>query len=223
MTTMTLFHSPLSPFVRKVMVVLHETGQPDRVTLQAVNVSPVNGDDQLNQDNPIGKIPALRLEDGTVLHDSRVICEYLDLQHVGNPLIPREGSARWRRLTLASQADGGQGDLVARGHIAGTAQHVTRHQRERRGHGHVTDRPLLGIHHAADEVARRADQLRHDEVAQGQGEREDRPSGDTRYRKWQHHQHKGCCNLEHWIGLQQSSLHSRANQAPTPLEQRRLG
>lgn len=55
MTTMTLFHSPLSPFVRKVMVVLHETGQLDRVTLQAVNVSPVNGDDQLNQDNPIDR------------------------------------------------------------------------------------------------------------------------------------------------------------------------
>ncbi|MBA1201649.1 glutathione S-transferase [Pseudomonas capeferrum] len=105
MTTMTLFHSPLSPFVRKVMVLLHETGQQDRVALQAVNISPVTGDDQLDLDNPIGKIPALRLQDGTVLHDSRVICEYLDQQHVGNPLIPREGSARWRRLTLASQAD----------------------------------------------------------------------------------------------------------------------
>jgi glutathione S-transferase len=105
MSTMTLFHSPLSPFVRKVMVVLHETGQLDRVALQPVNISPVNGDEQLNQDNPIGKIPALRLEDGTVLHDSRVICEYLDLQHVGQPLLPREGSARWRRMTLASQAD----------------------------------------------------------------------------------------------------------------------
>ncbi|MGC3895360.1 glutathione S-transferase [Pseudomonas urmiensis] len=105
MATMTLFHSPLSPFVRKVMVVLHETGQLDRVQLQAVNVSPVAGDEQLNQGNPIGKIPALRLEDGSVLHDSRVICEYLDTQHVGIPLIPREGSARWRRLTLASQAD----------------------------------------------------------------------------------------------------------------------
>ncbi|HDS1735752.1 MULTISPECIES: glutathione S-transferase [Pseudomonas] len=105
MTTMTLFHSPLSPFVRKVMVVLHETGQLGRVQLQAVNISPVAGDAQLNQDNPIGKIPALRLEDGSVLHDSRVICEYLDHQHVGLPLIPREGSARWRRLTLASQAD----------------------------------------------------------------------------------------------------------------------
>ncbi|NIF17368.1 glutathione S-transferase [Pantoea sp. Cy-639] len=102
---MILFHSPLSPFVRKVMIVLHETGQQQRVTLQGVNISPVNGDDQLNQGNPIGKIPALRLDDGSVLHDSRVICEYLDSQHVGNPLIPREGSTRWRRLTLASQAD----------------------------------------------------------------------------------------------------------------------
>lgn len=105
MATMTLFHSPLSPFVRKVMVVLHETGQLERVTLKSVNVSPVSGDDLLNQSNPIGKLPALRLDDGTVLHDSRVICEYLDHQHVGSPLLPREGSARWRRMTLASQAD----------------------------------------------------------------------------------------------------------------------
>ncbi|UVL19039.1 glutathione S-transferase [Pseudomonas sp. B21-023] len=102
---MILFHSPLSPFVRKVMIVLHETGQLERVTVQDVNISPVNGDEQLNRGNPIGKIPALRLDDGSVLHDSRVICEYLDSQHVGLPLIPREGSARWRRLTLVSQAD----------------------------------------------------------------------------------------------------------------------
>jgi len=105
MAGMTLFHSPLSPFVRKVMVVLHETGQLGRVAVHGVNISPVQGDPQLEQGNPIGKIPALRLADGTVLHDSRVICEYLDQQHVGQPLLPREGSARWRRLTLASQAD----------------------------------------------------------------------------------------------------------------------
>ncbi|WP_313739660.1 glutathione S-transferase [Pseudomonas sp.] len=105
MAGMTLFHSPLSPFVRKVMVVLHETGQLDRVAVHGVNITPVQGDPQLEQGNPIGKIPALRLADGTVLHDSRVICEYLDQQHVGQPLLPREGSARWRRLTLASQAD----------------------------------------------------------------------------------------------------------------------
>jgi len=104
--SMTLFHNTLSPFVRKVMVLLHETGQQDRVALQDCVLSPVSPDAALNEDNPLGKIPALRLADGNVIHDSRVILDYLDHQHVGNPLIPRDGSARWRRLTLASMADG---------------------------------------------------------------------------------------------------------------------
>ena len=104
--SMTLFHNPASPFVRKVMVLLHETGQMNRVALQASQLTPVSPDLALNEDNPLGKIPALRLADGNVLYDSRVILDYLDYQHVGNPLIPREGSARWRRMTLASLADG---------------------------------------------------------------------------------------------------------------------
>ncbi|WP_431701093.1 glutathione S-transferase [Pseudomonas sp. BR20] len=104
--SMTLFHNPASPFVRKVRVLLAETGQQDRVALHVCMPTPVNPDAHLVQDNPVGKIPALRLADGTVLHDSRVILDYFDHQHVGNPLIPRDGSARWRRLTLASMADG---------------------------------------------------------------------------------------------------------------------
>ncbi|APC17182.1 glutathione S-transferase [Pseudomonas frederiksbergensis] len=104
--SMTLFHNPASPYVRKVMVLLHETAQLDRVALQHSQLSPVSPDAALNQDNPLGKIPALRLADGNVLYDSRVILDYLDQQHVGNPLIPREGPARWRRLTLAALADG---------------------------------------------------------------------------------------------------------------------
>lgn len=104
--SLTLFHNPASPFVRKVRVLLSETGQQDRVTLQGCLPTPVNPDVQLVQDNPVGKIPALRLADGSVLHDSRVILDYFDHQHSGTPLIPREGAARWRRLTLASMADG---------------------------------------------------------------------------------------------------------------------
>lgn len=103
--SMTLFHNPASPYVRKVMVLLHETGQLDRVALHASQLTPVNPDAALNQDNPLGKIPALRLADGNVLYDSRVILDYLDQQHVGEPLIPPSGGARWRRLTLASLAD----------------------------------------------------------------------------------------------------------------------
>ena len=103
--SMTLFYSPTSPFVRKVMLLLHETGQLDRVTLQEVQLSPTNPSAAVNAQNPAGKIPALRLADGSVLHDSRVILDYLDQQHVGDPLIPLQGPARWRRLTLASLAD----------------------------------------------------------------------------------------------------------------------
>ena len=103
MSTMTLYHSPASPFVRKVLVLLHETGQTDRVALHSVQLTPVTPSADVLHDNPAGKIPALRLADGTVLHDSRVILDYLDSQHVGEPLIPA-GGARWRRLTLASLA-----------------------------------------------------------------------------------------------------------------------
>lgn len=104
--TMTLFHNPASPFVRKVLVLLHETGQQGRVALQLSQLTPVKPDHALIEDNPLSKIPALRLANGTVIHDSRVILDYLDHQHVGNPLIPRDGASRWRRLTLASLADG---------------------------------------------------------------------------------------------------------------------
>jgi len=103
--TMTLYTNTASPFARKVLILLHETGQLDRVALQQTALTPVNPAADLIDDNPAGKIPALRLADGNVIHDSRVILDYLDHQHVGNPLIPREGSARWRRLTLASLAD----------------------------------------------------------------------------------------------------------------------
>lgn len=103
--SMTLFHSPMSPFARKIRVLLHETGQLDRVALKEVQLTPVNPSAELNAQNPAGKIPALRLADGNVLFDSRVILDYLDQQHVGEPLIPASGSPRWRRLTLAALAD----------------------------------------------------------------------------------------------------------------------
>ncbi|BAN46192.1 glutathione S-transferase [Metapseudomonas resinovorans] len=103
--SLTLFYSPTSPYVRKVMVLLHETGQLDAVRLHGVTLTPLNPSAEVNEHNPAGKIPALQLADGSVLHDSRVILDYLDQLHGGEPLIPREGAARWRRLTLASLAD----------------------------------------------------------------------------------------------------------------------
>ena len=67
-----------SPFVRKVRVLLHETGQTDAVELVEISTTPMNTDAQAAAANPVGKIPALVLEDGPAIYDSRVICRYLD-------------------------------------------------------------------------------------------------------------------------------------------------
>ena len=104
MPGMTLFFSHTSPFARKIMVLLHETGQLADVAVQEVALSPVMPSAELNTVNPAGKIPALRLADGSHLHDSRVIFEYLDQRHAGTRLIPA-GQQRWACLTLASLAD----------------------------------------------------------------------------------------------------------------------
>jgi glutathione S-transferase len=104
MPAMTLFFSHTSPFARKIMVLLHETGQLADVTVQEVALSPVMPSAELNTVNPAGKIPALRLADGSHLHDSRVIFEYLDQRHAGPSLVPA-GPQRWSCLTLASLAD----------------------------------------------------------------------------------------------------------------------
>jgi glutathione S-transferase len=61
--------------------------------------------DPIRRDNPLGKIPALILEDGAVLYDSRVILEYLDAQAGGGRIIPT-GETRFRALTLQALADG---------------------------------------------------------------------------------------------------------------------
>ncbi len=73
---MRLYWSSRSPFVRKAMIAAHETGVASRIeTIRVeVAVSKLNADVMAH--NPLNKIPTLVLEDGEVLFDSRVICEY---------------------------------------------------------------------------------------------------------------------------------------------------
>jgi len=99
---MKLWYSPASPFVRKVLVTAHETGLLSKIKFAEANTSPVNRNPKLVAENPSGKIPALVLNDGTALHDSTVICAYLDSLHGGRKLIPEKGIARFRVMTLES-------------------------------------------------------------------------------------------------------------------------
>ncbi len=103
---MKLYHSPTSPYVRKVMVCAKETGVIDRIQLAPVTITPVNLDDGLNADNPLGKVPCLVSDDGMPIFDSRLICEYIDSQHDGPKLIPADGTARWRTQRIHALCDG---------------------------------------------------------------------------------------------------------------------
>jgi glutathione S-transferase len=105
-TTMTLFASSRSPFVRKVLVAAHETGLAERLRIARVVVSANKPNAEVMAANPLNKIPTLVLADGTSLYDSRVICEFFDSLHAGPPLIPTEPAQRWRARRLEALGDG---------------------------------------------------------------------------------------------------------------------
>ncbi|HMK86498.1 MAG TPA: glutathione S-transferase N-terminal domain-containing protein [Steroidobacteraceae bacterium] len=102
---MKLFYSETSPFVRKCLVTAHELGMRERIELVACAAHPVNRDKTVVVKNPLGKIPTLLTDDGAVLYDSRVICEYLDALG-GGRLLPAQGPARWSVLADQALADG---------------------------------------------------------------------------------------------------------------------
>ena len=101
---MRLFHSPLSPYVRKCMVLLHEAGMIDRVALISATGTPVETGSMPLAHNPLGKIPALERDDGPALYDSRVICQYLD-RLSGKGFYPDEPRL-WDTLTVEATGDG---------------------------------------------------------------------------------------------------------------------
>ncbi|QHI98528.1 glutathione S-transferase [Xylophilus rhododendri] len=102
---MQLLHATTSPFVRKVMVCAHLTGQAARIEWLASAAHPVNRDPRIAAHNPLAKVPTLILDDGSSLYDSRVICEYLD-SLAGGTLFPSAGPARWTALTRQALGDG---------------------------------------------------------------------------------------------------------------------
>ncbi|MGH7014727.1 MAG: glutathione S-transferase [Stellaceae bacterium] len=103
---MKLRYSPTSPFVRKVMVMAFETGLDAKIERVPTTVMPVQPNEDLSRQNPLIKLPTLLTDDGQVLFDSRVICEYLDGLHSGPKLFPSAGMARWIALRQQALADG---------------------------------------------------------------------------------------------------------------------
>lgn len=101
---MILKSSPASPFGRKVRIAASLLGLTDKIDVRETDLN--DPADSIRVQNPIGKIPTLILDDGTVYYDSRVILEYLDHLAGGGRIIPREPKARFAALRLQALCDG---------------------------------------------------------------------------------------------------------------------
>ena len=100
---MKLFYSPLSPYVRKVMITAHELGLADRIEKVELPTTPLDPNPDVVGANPVGRIPALVTEDHGTLMDSRVICQYLN--HLGGGSL-YGNDPDFRLLARAALAEG---------------------------------------------------------------------------------------------------------------------
>ncbi len=101
---MKLHYSSTSPFTRKVLVCAGELGIADKIEKLATN--PWESAAALVDNNPLSRIPVLITDEGLVLYDSPVICEYLDSLNRDIELFPGDPTPRWTALRLQALADG---------------------------------------------------------------------------------------------------------------------
>lgn len=91
-----------SPYARKVRVALAEKN----IAFETIVENPWLPRTSVPQTNPLGKVPALILDDGTVVHDSKVIVEYLETLGAPPVLIPQEPALRIAHKQVEALADG---------------------------------------------------------------------------------------------------------------------
>lgn len=141
---MKIYGDMISPYVRMCFVTAHEAGFGDQVELVATDVKVATENEELAALSPIAQIPVLVTPDGTVLHDSRVIADYLS-HGASRKLL---GEKRHRALTLQAIGLGIADAAVAyRNEIA---------QRPENLHWHAwLDRQKLRVEHALDALEAR--------------------------------------------------------------------
>lgn len=100
MTNLRLLGASLSPFVRKVRIVLAEKGLP----YELKQVSPFDPPADFLEISPLGKIPVL--EDGDyTLADSSAICSYLEARYPTTRLYPKDPKSLGRALWIEELLD----------------------------------------------------------------------------------------------------------------------
>jgi glutathione S-transferase len=152
---MKIYFSAASPFVRKVFVCAHELGLADRIEKLPSHAHPVNRDAAIRQHNPLGQVPTFFNDDGEVLYDSRVICEYLNARAGGR--LFGDGVDRWRILTQAAMGDGLLGAaLLSRYEVVARPAPLKWDQWEEGQFGKIVD-VIDRIEHSVPDLAARID------------------------------------------------------------------
>ena len=108
-STPRLYHTALSPYCRKVRLVLGEK----RVEVELVEERWWEPGSEILRRNPAGKIPVLRI-DGRLLAESQAICEYLDETIPSPPLMPTTPIERHEVRRLCAWFDDKFNDEVTR-------------------------------------------------------------------------------------------------------------
>ncbi len=99
---MKLAFSAASPYVRKVTACAIARGIDKQIERWKVGTT----DPALLAFNPLSKVPTLITDDGTMLYDSPVICEYIDSIGSAPKLFPAAGPARWKAICQQALGDG---------------------------------------------------------------------------------------------------------------------
>ena len=105
---MKLYASAGSPFARKIRVLLLEKNVPHEIEMVELF-----GANDLKRTNPIGKVPALRLDDGRVLISSPLIADYLDDRFPQPRFIPADPELRLEVRRWEALADGTMDAAIA--------------------------------------------------------------------------------------------------------------
>jgi glutathione S-transferase len=101
---MRLIYTPNPEYIHKVLVVAHEAGVLDQLEFE--RQVPFNDDTTIHHQNPLGKVPAMVLDNGEALYGGLVICEYLDsLSTTGHRIFPQD-EQRWTALRQMVLGDG---------------------------------------------------------------------------------------------------------------------
>jgi len=95
-----LYHLPLSPFCRKVRLVLAEK----KIEVELIEERYWEQDADFLRRNPAGKVPVLKL-DGLTMAESTPICEYIEETCPEPALMPRGAKARYEVRRLVSWFD----------------------------------------------------------------------------------------------------------------------